>query len=97
MAPWRVLLSWPARRWVVALAAAAGFVLVVAVPTDLIDTPDQRRIDADLSLIVARGLFDLHGARLKLDSSDNVQAVDILLPRYPLPEPGPIAALLARQ
>ena len=39
MAPWRVLLSWPARRWVVALAAAAGFVLVVAVPTDLIDTP----------------------------------------------------------
>ncbi|MDN4175210.1 hypothetical protein QWY28_19755 [Nocardioides sp. SOB77] len=34
-----VLASWPARRWLVALAAAAGFVLVVAVPTDLIDTP----------------------------------------------------------
>ncbi|MEK9968055.1 MAG: PAS-domain containing protein, partial [Ferrovibrio sp.] len=64
---------------------------------DLIDSPDQRRVDADLSLVVARGLFDLHGARLKLDSRDSVQAVDILLPRYPLPEPGPIAALLARQ
>jgi hypothetical protein len=64
---------------------------------DLIDTPDQRRMDADLSLIVARGLFDLHGVRLKLDSGDGLQAVDILLPRYPLPEPGPIAALLARQ
>jgi hypothetical protein len=34
-----VLLAWPARRWLVALAAAVGFVLVVAVPTDLIDTP----------------------------------------------------------
>jgi len=38
-APWAVLLTWPARRWLVALAAAAGFVLVVAIPTDLIDTP----------------------------------------------------------
>ncbi|GAB3034888.1 hypothetical protein GCM10011376_19750 [Nocardioides flavus (ex Wang et al. 2016)] len=37
--PWAVLLTWPARRWLVALAAAAAFVLVVAVPTDLIDTP----------------------------------------------------------
>ncbi|MFN3401731.1 MAG: hypothetical protein ACK4Z4_15430, partial [Ferrovibrio sp.] len=64
---------------------------------DLIDTPDQRRMDADLSLIVARGLFDLHGVRLKLDNDDGMQAVEILLPRYPLPEPGPIAALLARQ
>ncbi|WP_199904986.1 hypothetical protein [Nocardioides sediminis] len=35
----QVLLSWPVRRWLVALAATAGFVLVVAVPTDLIDTP----------------------------------------------------------
>ena len=31
--------SWPRRRWLVALAATAAFVLVVAVPTDLIDTP----------------------------------------------------------
>lgn len=38
-APWRVLLAWPVRRWLVALGAAAAFVLVVAVPTDLIDTP----------------------------------------------------------
>lgn len=34
-----VLLAWPARRWVVALAATAVLVLVVAVPTDLVDTP----------------------------------------------------------
>lgn len=34
-----VLLIWPARRWLVAFAAAAAFVLVVAIPTDLIDTP----------------------------------------------------------
>ncbi|MCW0236233.1 MAG: PAS-domain containing protein [Ferrovibrio sp.] len=64
---------------------------------DLVDAPEQRRINADLSLVVARGLFDLHGARLKLDSANGAQAVDILLPRYPLPEPGPIAALLTRQ
>jgi hypothetical protein len=38
-AAWSVLLTWPARRWLVALAAAAAFVVVVAVPTDLIDTP----------------------------------------------------------
>ena len=38
-APLRVVLSWPVRRWLVALGTAAGFVLVVAVPTDLIDTP----------------------------------------------------------
>jgi hypothetical protein len=38
-APWSVLLTWPARRWLVALATAAGSVLVVAIPTDLIDTP----------------------------------------------------------
>lgn len=38
-APWDVLLTWPARRWLTALAAAVAFVLVVAVPTDLIDTP----------------------------------------------------------
>ena len=37
--PWMVLSTWPARRWLVALAAATAFVLVVAVPTDLIDTP----------------------------------------------------------
>ncbi len=38
-AAWSVLVAWPARRWVVAFAVAAGFVLVVAIPTDLIDTP----------------------------------------------------------
>ncbi|MBF4160929.1 hypothetical protein [Nocardioides acrostichi] len=31
--------TWTARRWLVALAAAATSVVVVAVPTDLIDTP----------------------------------------------------------
>ncbi len=31
--------SWPGRRWVVAAAAGAGFALLVAIPTDLIDTP----------------------------------------------------------
>lgn len=34
-----MLASWPARRWLVAVAAATAFVLVVAIPTDLIDTP----------------------------------------------------------
>lgn len=38
-APWTVLLTWSARRWLTSVAAAAAFVLVVAVPTDLIDTP----------------------------------------------------------
>ena len=35
----RTLLAWPARRWAVAAAATLAFVLLVAVPTDLIDTP----------------------------------------------------------
>ena len=35
----RTLLAWPARRWLVAGLSAAAFVLLVAVPTDLIDTP----------------------------------------------------------
>jgi len=30
---------WSARRWLTAAAAAVGFALVVAIPTDLIDTP----------------------------------------------------------
>lgn len=30
---------WPTRRLLVAAFAAAAFVLVVAIPTDLIDTP----------------------------------------------------------
>lgn len=34
-----VLRTWPSRRWVVALVATTAFVLVVAIPTDLIDTP----------------------------------------------------------
>lgn len=31
--------SWPARRWLAAGGAAVAFTLLVAVPTDLIDTP----------------------------------------------------------
>lgn len=34
-----VLRSWPSRRWLVAAAAAVGFALAVAIPTDLIDNP----------------------------------------------------------
>lgn len=34
-----VLGSWPLRRWLTAVGAAVVFVLVVAIPTDLIDTP----------------------------------------------------------
>ncbi len=37
--PVAVLTSWPLRRWLAAVAAAIVFVLVVAIPTDLIDTP----------------------------------------------------------
>ena len=37
--PLRALRGWPLRRWLVAVLAAALFVLVVAIPTDLIDTP----------------------------------------------------------
>ncbi len=33
------LRTWPRRRWIVAVGAASVFVLVVAIPTDLIDTP----------------------------------------------------------
>lgn len=36
---WSSVLSWDIRRWQVAGAAAAGTALLVAVPTDLIDTP----------------------------------------------------------
>lgn len=35
----RNLQDWPARRWLAAAATAAATYLVVAVPTDLIDTP----------------------------------------------------------
>ncbi len=31
--------TWPRRRWIVAASAAVGTVLLIAVPTDLIDTP----------------------------------------------------------
>ena len=34
-----VLASWSLRRWLSAAAAALGFGLLVAIPTDLIDTP----------------------------------------------------------
>lgn len=33
------LAQWPARRWLAAAAAAVGTYVLVAVPTDLIDTP----------------------------------------------------------
>jgi hypothetical protein len=33
------LRSWPLRRWAVALLSAVGYALLVAVPTDLVDTP----------------------------------------------------------
>lgn len=33
------LVAWPRRRWFAAVGAAIAFVLLVAVPTDLIDTP----------------------------------------------------------
>ncbi|TFC10459.1 hypothetical protein E3O19_15345 [Cryobacterium algoritolerans] len=33
------LRRWPARRWWIALATAVGTYLVIAIPTDLIDTP----------------------------------------------------------
>lgn len=58
---------------------------------DLADSSEQRRANADLSLVVARGLFDLHGARLRLDAGeDGRQAVEIRLPRG-------IAATMAHQ
>lgn len=65
---------------------------------DLIGIADRRRAKANLSLIVARGLFDLHGASLRQDAAeDGAQAVEILLPcRMPEAE-RQIAALSARQ
>lgn len=67
---------------------------------DLVDPPEHRRANADLSLIVARGLFDLHGARLRLaGDQDGLQAVEILLPCQSddaLPADA-IAALTGRQ
>jgi hypothetical protein len=33
------LAAWPARRWLVAAGATIGYALLVAVPTDLVDTP----------------------------------------------------------
>jgi len=33
------LRAWPARRWAAAAAASVTFALLVAVPTDLVDTP----------------------------------------------------------
>ncbi|MDP2775219.1 MAG: hypothetical protein Q8O61_16830 [Nocardioides sp.] len=30
---------WPARRWLIAVVTAVAFVLVIGIPTDLIDTP----------------------------------------------------------
>ncbi|WP_174775109.1 hypothetical protein [Cryobacterium glucosi] len=40
---------WPARRWWIALAAAVGTYLVIAIPTDLIDTPFFARAVAPTS------------------------------------------------
>ena len=67
---------------------------------DLVDAPDRRRANADLSLIVARGLFDLHGATLRLaDDGDGLQTVEIQLPRHNGQDTrtGAIAAAAARQ
>lgn len=68
---------------------------------DLVDAPDRRRANADLSLIVARGLFDLHGARLRLavaEGDGGGQTVEILLPRQDDPRTADvIAALPGRQ
>ena len=36
---WTALSVWPARRWWVAAVAAVAYMLLVAVPTDLVDTP----------------------------------------------------------
>ncbi len=33
------LATWPARRWIAAVGAALGTILIVGIPTDLIDTP----------------------------------------------------------
>ncbi|MFN4163727.1 MAG: PAS-domain containing protein [Ferrovibrio sp.] len=65
---------------------------------DLVDPSEQRRAKANLSLIVARGLFDLHGASLRQDvAEDGAETVEILLPcRVPEAE-RQIAALSARQ
>ncbi|MBD3947520.1 hypothetical protein [Nocardioides ganghwensis] len=34
-----VLAAWPARRWLVAVGATLAYTLLVAIPTDLVDTP----------------------------------------------------------
>ncbi|MEO5982267.1 MAG: hypothetical protein ABIQ13_08140 [Pedococcus sp.] len=39
MATWAVLGAWGHKQWLVAAAAATGYALAVAVPTDLVDTP----------------------------------------------------------
>lgn len=63
---------------------------------DLADAPDRRRTHADLSLVVARGLFDLHGGELRLDSGEASQAVEIRLPAGRGPAAA-VAAIPARQ
>lgn len=39
MSTWRVLLGWPARRWVAAVLATGATVLVVGIPTVLVPNP----------------------------------------------------------
>ena len=36
---WATVLAWPIRRWTFAVAAAAAYVLVVGIPTDLVPNP----------------------------------------------------------
>lgn len=36
---WSALALWPRRRWIVALAAAVAYTLVVGIPTDLVPNP----------------------------------------------------------
>lgn len=39
MGSWTVIGTWGRKQWLVAAAAAVGYTLAVAVPTDLVDTP----------------------------------------------------------
>ena len=48
---------------------------------DLAAATEQRRANADLSLLVARGLIELHGGSLRANEADGVQGVTIQLPR----------------
>ncbi len=48
---------------------------------DLATATEQRRANADLSLLVARGLIELHGGSVQAREADGVQSAIIRLPR----------------